>query len=153
MLGTTAAPDSQPAAQATESRQTRLDQMVQALVPGWTLQGEADSPVHDGKLYKWALNPKDDKLSIWLIQYSSAIDADARLRGVRLSVGEQWVTGIGDAAFVGFVNRHGPASLYLRVGGTYAQMFVPSSAASPDSTAVDIALRLGERVAPILSER
>lgn len=141
-----------PAGQATESLQTPFDQAVQALAPGWTLQPETYPPVNIGKLYKWALKPTDDKLSIWVIRYSDAAEADARLRGIRLSVGEHWVTGIGDAAFAGFVSREGPASLYFRVDKTYAQIYVPTSAASSGSTAVDLALRLGQRVARILSE-
>jgi hypothetical protein len=144
---------SSPPGQTTESFDTSFDHAVQALAPGWMLQPEIALPVGRGKLYKWALKPSDDKLSIWVIQYSDATEADARLRGIRLSVGEHWVTGIGDAAFAGFVSERGPASLYLRVGRTYAQIFVPSSAVSSASTAVDLALSLGQRVARIVSER
>lgn len=144
MFGTTA--------QTTGSLQANLNRAVQAVAPAWMLQAETYPPVTGGELYKWALNAADEKLSIWVIHYRDATEADARLRGIRLSVGEQWVTGVGDAAFVGVANHQGPASLYLRAGETYAQIFVPGSAASPTSTAVDIALRLGQRVGRILSE-
>lgn len=149
--GTASGP--QPADQTTDVLQTDLDQEVRALAPGWTLQPDVYPRAKSERLYKWVLNPTDDKLSIWMIQYSDATAADARLRGIKLSVGEHWVTGVGDAAFLGFVNRLGPASLYLRVGKTYVQIFVPSSVTFPNSTAVDFALQLGRRVAKILSGR
>jgi len=150
---TTAASGSQREGQSVDSLRKQLDLQVQALAPGWALQPEVYPAGHGEKLCKWALSPADDKISIWVIEYPGAADADARLRGIRLSVGEHWVTGIGDAAFVGFVNRRGPASLYLRVDSTYAQIFVPAAATSPDSAAVDLALRLGQGVARIMGKR
>ena len=153
MFESTIASGTSRATQTTESVQRQLDQAVQALAPGWTLQPETYPPVNIGKLYKWAGKANNDKLSVWVNQYPDATEADARLRGIRLSVGQHWVTGIGDAAFVGFVSREGPATLYFRVDKTYAQIHVPMSTASSDSSAVDLALRLGQRVARILSER